>query len=72
MTTSKKTLKKNPGFAESFFWPTTHAQAEALLEDFLEHRLREFGPYQDAIDSQKILFVSLITLFIVKYWTFDT
>jgi deoxyribodipyrimidine photolyase-related protein len=39
----------NPGTTENFFWPVTHADAEAFLEDFLAHRIRCFGPYEDAI-----------------------
>ena len=39
--------------AEAFFWPTTREQALAALDDFVEHRLPEFGPYQDAmLDSE--------------------
>lgn len=30
-------------------WPVTHAQAEAMLEDFVVNRLADFGPYQDAL-----------------------
>jgi len=34
---------------ETFFWPVTREQALEALEHFLEHRLPEFGPYQDAM-----------------------
>lgn len=55
-------FNNNPGTTELFLWPTTHSQAHAALEDFLEHRLKQFGPYQDAIDSQKpFLFHSLLS-----------
>ncbi|OMH22997.1 cryptochrome/photolyase family protein [Tersicoccus phoenicis] len=38
-----------PGSAESFAWPTSHDEAEAMLDEFLEQRLPQFGPYEDAI-----------------------
>jgi deoxyribodipyrimidine photolyase-related protein len=41
----------NPGFSEDFPWPTSHAEAQAWLDDFLETRLDDFGPYEDAIDG---------------------
>ena len=37
------------GKADGFDWPVTHAEAEQLLEHFLDQRLDLFGPYQDAI-----------------------
>lgn len=39
----------HPGSLEHFDWPVTAAQAQAALEDFIEHRLPDFGRYQDAI-----------------------
>lgn len=39
----------HPGELDHFDWPVTPAQARAALEDFLEHRLACFGPFQDAM-----------------------
>ncbi len=39
----------HPGSLEHFDWPVTPAQARQALEDFLEHRLPLFGPFQDAM-----------------------
>lgn len=47
-----KTFGSNPGNADSFEWPTTHAQASQWLERFLYERLSLFGPYEDAISQQ--------------------
>jgi deoxyribodipyrimidine photolyase-related protein len=38
--------------AEAFAWPVTRAQALAMLEDFCQHRLAQFGQYQDALDPR--------------------
>lgn len=37
------------GDLEGFGWPTTVAEAEAVLEDFLTHILPAFGDWQDAV-----------------------
>ncbi len=52
-----ETLKK-----EGWFWPVTRAQALFVLEDFIEHRLAQFGDYQDAMwQDQPWLFHSRIS-----------
>ena len=38
-----------PGEATAFDYPVTHDQARAALRDFIEHRLPQFGTYQDAM-----------------------
>ena len=38
-----------PGRLTSFGWPVTREQALAALEDFIAHRLRDFGRWQDAM-----------------------
>jgi deoxyribodipyrimidine photolyase-related protein len=39
----------HPGSLADFDWPVTPADAQAALDDFLAHRLANFGAYQDAI-----------------------
>ena len=40
---------QHTGSLEDFDWPLTPEQAEQALDDFVEHRLAEFGRYQDAM-----------------------
>ncbi|HEY9173345.1 MAG TPA: cryptochrome/photolyase family protein [Verrucomicrobiae bacterium] len=40
---------KHPGRLDYFDWPVSRAQAQAALADFIEHRLPQFGTYQDAM-----------------------
>ena len=39
----------SPGRLADFDYPVTHEQALAALRDFVEHRLANFGTYQDAM-----------------------
>jgi deoxyribodipyrimidine photolyase-related protein len=52
----------HPGRADEFWWPTTRAQAKQWLDDFIEQRLRDFGPYEDAMTLRSpTLFHSLLS-----------
>ncbi len=39
----------HPGSLAHFAWPVTREQALAALQDFVQHRLASFGPWQDAM-----------------------
>ncbi len=43
------TFENHPGKLAQFDWPLTPEQAQAALDDFIEHRLPLFGRYQDAM-----------------------
>ena len=45
----KQVLPELPGATESFGWPVTREQALAALDDFITHRLTNFGAYEDAM-----------------------
>lgn len=50
------------GDLDGFDWPVTRDQAETALADFCEHRLADFGPYQDAmVDGDATLNHSLLS-----------
>ncbi len=58
----KQAFPDNPGTPDAFAWPTSHREAEAAFEQFLEQRLAEFGPYEDALSTeQPWVFHSLLT-----------
>ncbi|MFM8377899.1 MAG: cryptochrome/photolyase family protein [Planctomycetia bacterium] len=44
-----KRFATHPGSLDDFDWPVTPDDARAALDDFLAHRLANFGRYQDAI-----------------------
>ncbi len=39
----------HPGSLDAFDWPVTRADALIALDDFISHRLADFGPFQDAL-----------------------
>jgi deoxyribodipyrimidine photolyase-related protein len=58
----KRAFPDAPGDADAFAWPTSHAEAEVMLEDFLTERFDQFGPYEDAVSAEHpFLFHSVMT-----------
>ena len=50
------------GALDGFAWPVTRADAEAFTQDFFEHRLDCFGPYEDAmVAGERVLCHSLLS-----------
>lgn len=50
------------GTAERFAWPVTAKDARAALDDFVAHRLAQFGDYQDAMATgEPMLFHALVS-----------
>ncbi|MEP0985664.1 cryptochrome/photolyase family protein [Ekhidna sp.] len=55
----------HPGSTENFHWATTRRQILHLLNDFLKERFEDFGPYEDAIDSNQVfVFHSVLSPYI--------
>ncbi len=51
-----------PGDPGRFAWPTSHAEAERMLDRFLEERFTQFGPFEDALSSEHpFVFHSVMT-----------
>ncbi|WP_419811726.1 cryptochrome/photolyase family protein [Bacterioplanoides sp.] len=58
----KQEFADHPGTLEHFYWATTRQQALNELDHFIQHRLPDFGTYQDAMKSgEHTLFHSLIS-----------
>jgi deoxyribodipyrimidine photolyase-related protein len=45
----EKHFPKNFGSSENFFYPIDHEEAQEWLDDFIKHRFKLFGNYEDAI-----------------------
>jgi deoxyribodipyrimidine photolyase-related protein len=45
----EKYFPDHPGSLADFNWPVTRADALIAMQDFIEHRLQNFGHYQDAM-----------------------
>lgn len=57
----KTRFADHPGNLEAFAWPVTREAALVLLEHFVTHKLKQFGPYQDAMwQDQPFLWHSLL------------
>jgi deoxyribodipyrimidine photolyase-related protein len=53
---------EHPGSLEHFDWPVTPAEAQLALDDFIQHRLADFGRWQDARwDAEPLLWHSRIS-----------
>ncbi len=48
----EQTFADHPGNAREFCWPTTREQALRWLDQFVEQRLDQFGPYEDAMTTR--------------------
>lgn len=52
----------HPGELKHFDWPVTRADALIALQDFIDHRLCAFGPFEDAVwDSEPLLYHSRLS-----------
>lgn len=61
----KENFSDHPGEAENFWLPTDRSGARRWLVDFLEHRFREFGPYEDALSKEfPFVYHSVLTPFL--------
>ncbi len=59
---SANAIPHQHGESTRLFYPVTHKQAEAWLDDFLQNRFHLFGDYEDAIEQdQNWLYHSVLT-----------
>jgi deoxyribodipyrimidine photolyase-related protein len=49
VTLVRERFGSHPGSLDKFDWPVTRKQALVAMEDFIAHRLPDFGRYQDAM-----------------------
>jgi deoxyribodipyrimidine photolyase-related protein len=58
----EETFKTHPGSLEGFHWAVTRDQVLQALKHFLEHRLANFGPFEDAmLEGEDQLYHSLLS-----------
>ena len=58
----KREFADHPGNADEFCWPVTRGEAMVWLDDFIEERLNQFGPYEDAMTTRSAtVFHSLLS-----------
>ena len=58
----ERNFKNNYGNVDTFIYPINFHDANKWFENFLENRFENFGPYEDAIDSNNhFLFHSLLS-----------
>ena len=58
----KREFADHPGDADGFCWPTTRGEGRAWLDDFIDRRLEQFGPYEDAMTTRSAtVFHSLLS-----------
>ena len=48
----RRRFHDHPGDAREFWWPTTRPQALTWLDNFLDERFAQFGPYEDAMSTR--------------------
>jgi len=53
LTAVERRFAKHPGELKDFAWPVTRAEALVTLADFIEHRLANFGQFQDAMWTEE-------------------
>lgn len=59
----ERDFTSHPGALAGFSWPVTRRQAVEALDDFVAHRLPDFGPYEDAlVDGEMTLAHSLLSV----------
>ena len=57
-----KNFSENYGNVENFIFPVSHKVTKKWLDDFIEHRFKNFGAYEDAIcTDNNFLFHSLLS-----------
>ena len=49
----ERRFARHPGSLEAFAWPVTPEAARSTLDDFIRHRLSDFGQFQDAMWAEE-------------------